>query len=636
MKSFHFHSLFLPALFCFLFSSLTIQAQQAQKPACDEERAILLAEKQVEEVSMLDQSPKQIAVMVRAADVLWNAQQSTARKIFTDAFDLAEKLFKEKGDEFKREGRSVTLFPDQRFVVMRAIAKRDGVWAKQLAVRVAEETRKQAEQAASEAKLQPQQDFKQSVQSKVLSLAITTAPIDKTTAASLIRSTFAYPISSMLPNALFILGDVSQEDANQLYQEALRAYANAPINEFLYLAAYPFVRDRIIGAEMYMNGWGMPKNVQPVPALQQQFIETLLRRGEAILKTPEQQTGGVYKLPEAAQLVIALTHLEAIAAQLQPVYVDRIAELKTYLQASLNTDMRQSLDNVQRQHDEVATRMSGKGNSFATYSEQAERESNPEKREQAWAFAILNASDEISIDDLTGVARMVDDEKLRNQLLTFIYFKRTQKAIKDGQFVEALQLVKKIEQLDFRAYLAYEAAAAALKKEEEKLRAKEILEDVLELAYKAPGTNEKVRTLLGVAYLYAKLDKTRAFEVMSEAVKTINSLTNPDFSSPFIQQKIEGKQFSSYYGYGVEGFSLETVFRLLAPLDFDGALYRARSLDDRAQRGLAVLALAASCLEELDRIKKQDAEKKKRGKQPTAKPVETDSKKPQVQKPAQP
>jgi DNA polymerase III delta prime subunit len=636
MKSFHFHSLFLPALFCFLFSSLTIQAQQAQKPACDEERAILLAEKQVEEVSMLDQPPKQIAVMVRAADVLWSAQQSTARKIFTDAFALAEKLFKEKGDEFKREGRSVTLFPDQRFVVMRAIAKRDGAWAKQLAVRVAEETRKQAEQAAGEAKSQPEDNFKQNVQSKVLNLAITTAPIDKATAASLIRSTFAYPISSMLPNALFVLGDVSQEDANQLYQEALRAYANAPINEFLYLAAYPFVRDRIIGAEMYMNGWGMPKNVQPVPALQQQFIETLLRRGEAILKTPEQQTGGVYKLPEAAQLVIALTHLEAIAAQLQPVYVDRIAELKAYLQATLNTDMRQSLDNVQRQHDEVGTRMSGKGNSFATYSEQAERESNPEKREQAWAFAILNASDEISIDDLTGVARKVDDEKLRNQLLTFIYFKRTQKAIKDGQFVEALQLVKKIEQLDFRAYLAYEAAAAALKKEEEKLRAKEILEDVLELAYKAPGTNEKVRTLLGVAYLYAKLDKTRAFEVMSEAVKTINSLTNPDFSSPFIQQKIEGKQFSSYYGYGVEGFSLETVFRLLAPLDFDGALYRARSLDDRAQRGLAVLALAASCLEELDRIKKQDAEKKKRGKQPTAKPVETDSKKPQVQKPAQP
>jgi hypothetical protein len=280
--------------------------------------------------------------------------------------------------------------------------------------------------------------------------------------------------------------------------------------------------------------------------------------------------------------------------------------------------------------------MSGKGDAFATYSEQAERESNPEKREQAWAFAVLNASEEINIDDLTSVARKIEDEKLRNQLLTFIYFKRTQKAIKDGQFFDASQLVKKVEQLDFRAYLSYETAAAALKKEEEKSRAKEILEEVLELAYKAPSTNEKARTLLGVTYLYAKLDKIRAFEVMAEAVKIINSLSNPDFSTAHIMQKIEGKQFSSFHAYSVEGFNLETVFRLLAPLDFDGALYRARSLDDKSQRALAVLALAASCLEELERIKKQDAEKKKKGKEPSAKPVEADSQKPKAKKTAQP
>jgi hypothetical protein len=633
MKASGLRRFLLSALLCSLCNAVTVPAQQAQKSVCDEERAVLLAEKQVEEVSMLDQPQKQIAVMVRAADVLWNAQPASARKIFSAAFDLAEKLFKEKGDESRQEGRSLTLLPDQRFVVMRAIAKRDGAWAKQLAVRVAEETRKQAELAATEAKTGARETYKQSVQDKVIGLAIATAPVDKTTAASLIRSTFSYPLSRSLPQALTVLGDISQEETNQLYQDALRAYANAPVNDLLYLSAYPFVRDRIIGPEMYMNGWGAAKNIQPTPALQQQFIETLLRRGEAILKIPEQQSGGMHKLPEASQLVIALNHLEAIAAQFQPSYVTRISEMRAYLNASLNNDMRQSLDKVQQQHSEVDMRLSGKGNAFANYCEQAERESNPEKREQAWAFAILNASDDINIDDLTSTARKIDDEKLRSQLLTFVYFKRTQKATKDGQFFEASQLAKNIEQLDFRAYLAYEMAAAALKKEEEKQRAKEILEDVLDLAYKAPVTNEKARTLLGVAFLYAKLDKIRAFEVMAEAVKAINNLTNPEFSSPYIQQKIEGKQFSSYYGYGVEGFSLETVFRLLAPMDFEGALYRARSLDDKAQRALAVLSLAASCLEELERVKKQEAEKKKKGKEPAAKSEETGSKKPQTKKP---
>lgn len=250
----------LTAVLCGLCHSADVLAQQAQKSVCDEERAVLLAEKQVEEVSMLDQPQKQIAVMVRAADVLWNAQPASARKIFSDAFDLAEKLFKEKGDESRQEGRSLTLLPDQRFVVMRAIAKRDG----------------------------------------------------------------------------------------------------------------------------------------------------------------------------------------------------------------------------------------------------------------------------------------------------------------------------------------------------------------------------------------AKLDKIRAFEVMAEAVKTINHIANPDFSSPYIQQKIEGKQFSSYYGYGVEGFSLEIVFRLLAPMDFEGALYRARSLDDKAQRAVAVLSLAAACLEELERVKKLDAEKKKKNKAAANKAEDAGGKKPQTQKPEKP
>lgn len=637
MKAFRFQHLLFLALISLFFPAIATQAQQqTQKQVCDEERAVLLAEKQVEEISMLDQPQKQIAVMVRAADVLWYAQPSAARKIFKDAFDLAEKVFKEKGDETKSDGGLIVHIPDQRFVVMRAIAKRDGLWAKQLAVRVAEETRKQAEQAASEAKAQPRETYVESVQSKILNLAITTATVDKATSASLIRSTFAYPVSTALARAFNALAEVSQEDANQLYQEALRTYANAPVNEFLFLAAYPFVRDRIIGAEMYMNGWAIPKKVQPTPALQQQFIEALLRRAEALLKTPEQQINGAYKLPESSQLIIALNHLEPIAAQFQPSYVSRIIEVRAYLNASLTTDMRQSLDGVTRQHEATSIRMSSKGDAFAKYTEQAERESNPEKREMAWAFAVLNASDEINIDDIIGVARKIDDEKLRSQLLTFTYFKRTQKAIKDGQFFEASQLAKNIEQLDFRAYLSYEMAAAALKKEEEKVRAKEILEDVLELAYKAPTTNEKARTLLGVVYLYAKIDKLRAFEVMAEAVKTINNVANPDFSTGSFWQKIAGKQFSSIYGYQVEGFNLESVFRLLAPLDFDGALWRARSLEDKSQRALAVLSLAASCLEELERVKKQDAQKKRKDKGQSTKPEDAESQKQPAKKPVKP
>jgi hypothetical protein len=135
--------------------------------------------------------------------------------------------------------------------------------------------------------------------------------------------------------------------------------------------------------------------------------------------------------------------------------------------------------------------------------------------------------------------------------------------------------------------------------------------------------------------MYAKLDKTRALEVMSEAVKTINKIDSADFSQNFITLKIEGKQFNTHYGFQVEGFSLEAVFRLLAPIDFDGALWRATGLEDKSLRGLAVLSLVASCLEENERMKKQEAEKYNKAKESAGRPDAKEAKKLQDKKPLQ-
>jgi hypothetical protein len=308
--------------------------------------------------------------------------------------------------------------------------------------------------------------------------------------------------------------------------------------------------------------------------------------------------------------------------------------MKGYLNAALNNEMRQVMNDALRPFNQSAGRDTG-GNSFSKYLEQAERETNPDNREHPLAMAVLSAPFDIPVETLTSVIRRIDDEKLRGQLLTSLYFKRTQKAIEDGDLFQASQYVRNIEQLDLRAYLSYEIAAAALKKEQDKPRAKDALDDVLTVAYKAPNTNEKARTLMGVVFLYAKLDPVSAFAVMTEAVKTINNIENPDFSSGFVQQQIEGKYFSMYSSYSVEGFDLEKVFRLLAPLDFESALYRARGLDDRSQRGLAILALASACLEELEKTKKQSeekkrAEEKKKPAEPNLKPEE--AKKPTAKK----
>jgi alkanesulfonate monooxygenase SsuD/methylene tetrahydromethanopterin reductase-like flavin-dependent oxidoreductase (luciferase family) len=156
----------------------------------------------------------------------------------------------------------------------------------------------------------------------------------------------------------------------------------------------------------------------------------------------------------------------------------------------------------------------------------------------------------------------------------------------------------KIDELDHRAILYLEIAREGIKKLEDKKRARELLDEVATAAGRAPNTDVKARTLLGITHLLAEFDALRASEVMADAVKTINALNEPELSMGFILRRIEGKNFSVYSGYNIPGFNLENSFRELGPRDFDGALALARNLTDRALRSTAILGLSSQCLEQ--------------------------------------
>jgi hypothetical protein len=577
------------------------QQTETAQMNCDTQRALLLIGQQIEEARNLDNANKQIPVLIRAAELLWPRQQKQAHDVFANAFDLAEQRFKEKGDESRLEGRVFLQATDLRFAVMEAIARHDAAWAKQLAERIAEATRRDAERDAEAAKREAAKagSYAPSLADKTLRLAESLAPVDAQAAVGLARGALRYPANQATARFLFSLAAANPAAADQFYAEALAAYANAPVGDLLYFSAYPFARNRIIGPEALWSFFLVPAAFVPTPRLQQLFIEMLIRRAEAALKSPEQTASGTFRLPEAAQLVIALTQLESLLPQFQPAYLERIRALKPALTAILNADTRQQAGEQLQQQTEFED-----GGEFARNLDKAERESNPALREQYYAYAVLNAPESESLERVLGFLKKIDDAKLRGQLSNFIYFKRTQQAIKDKQFDDAARLAANVEQLDLRAYLAYEIASASLKEMQDRTRAREILDDVVKQALKAANSNEKARALLGVAHLCAKFDSLRAFEVMREAVKTINQINEPNFASASVGQQIEGQRFGYYVIYPVEGFSLENAFALLAPFDFDGALLMARSFDDKSLRATASLALAAVCLENAAKTKK--------------------------------
>lgn len=130
----------LPVLLALCLAATLSVSSSAQQSAplnasnsCNQKNALEILEEQIAATKTFDDQVQRITVSLQAADLLWPLQQHMARALFLDTFELANRDYKEKGDQPVREGTGLsTDVPDQRYIVIGAIAKRDPIWARKL------------------------------------------------------------------------------------------------------------------------------------------------------------------------------------------------------------------------------------------------------------------------------------------------------------------------------------------------------------------------------------------------------------------------------------------------------------------------------------------------------------------------
>jgi len=573
-----------------------LTATQAQKktesvPAsslCNQESALEIIAQQTDATKTFDDRIQRIAVLVSAADLLWPYQLEKARATFTEAFDLGEQEFKDKGDVISREGKA--LFapkPDQRFTVINAIAKRDLVWARRLMEQMLTES-------ASEAKDSPTKNPLQETGTaqKLLQMAVSLVDSDQTAALSFAGSSLRYPATLFLPLFLYRLAALNRPGADAFYQDALRAYANAPMEQFLYLSSYPFGNDREAGEMPGYTIYKLPDAFAPSPALQRQFVQILLRRAQQLIDNPAEPAPG-RALSEPGQFWLALTNLEKQIAASLP-------DLAPAAEQARGAAYAQLPQNAQRRVAQTIAARNAPKKSFDEQVEAAEKNPNVDKRDQQLLFALIGSESAAeTLDRVLAVVDKISDSDVRQPLLNWLYFDRAQRAVKDKKLDEARKLAGNVQELDQRAHLYLRIAEESLKQNPDQNQAQEMLEEVVAAAAKAPVTLVRARVQLGVAHLYSRLDMNRAIALMGEAVKTINQMEQPDFSVQYVTRKIEGKQFSSYANFNTPSFTPETAFAELGKLDFDGMLSQASNLSNKPLRAKTTLALIKPCLKAL-------------------------------------
>jgi hypothetical protein len=422
---------------------------------------------------------------------------------------------------------------------------------------------------------------------KLLGTAYALASTDATAAVNFARQSLRYPATLSVPVFLYEFAKTNKAAADQFYIEALNTYANAPMDQFLYLSSYPFGNTREAGEMPSTTYYRIPEGFAANRELQRQFIKALLLRVDGVMETPAQEVPN-YRYSDQAQMLLALNRLEKQVQQELPDLADSVARSKDKLFALLNPT-------VQRRVNGLIDNENTPKKSFDEQVEAAEKLTDVGRRDQNLTFAVTGSSKDEPAEKVLSVIDKISDSDVRASLLNWFYYFRTQALISQKDLAEARRFASKVTELDQRAYLFTRIAEESLKVAEDQTEAREMLNEIADAISKAPKTVVSARALLALAHLYAKVDMNRGIEELGKAVQTINALESPDFSQQFVMMKIEGKTFGSYAAYSTPGFNPENAFREMGKLDFDGSLSQATNFSDKSLRALTTLAVIEPC-----------------------------------------
>ncbi|MFN2413989.1 MAG: hypothetical protein ABR603_02480, partial [Pyrinomonadaceae bacterium] len=349
-------------------------------------------------------------------------------------------------------------------------------------------------------------------------------------------------------------------------------------------------------------GVRLPPGFNTEPELQRLFVNSFLGLAERrVAALTEQPPAGVptSRRSEPEAFYTALRVLASLYGARQPAALERISTLEGRAVALLSAAAQRSASDYAKRDLDGGDAGPREG-AFEAALERAEK-MPPDRRDQYVASAILYSSDHAPLEKVEAAAGKIEDAQARGQVLNWLFFRRGHEAAYAGDFDTARRLAERIESLEGRALLLLNIATVGLRRSDDKQQAEELLTAVVAAARKAPDVVAKARALLGAAHLYASFDYLRGLGVMGEAVGVVNKLTDPDLASASLPLRVQGKNFSTFGGWPMPGFTLESSFGELGARDFEATLAAANQLGDKNLRATAVLALAAKCLEDSEK-----------------------------------
>lgn len=534
--------------------------------------------------------PLRARVQAQIADVLWSYDKDAARTLFRRAWDVAEVLdqaaasLDSTGRRPSNAGRSQPGANLRREILMLASRRDHALGAEFLA------------------KLTPRDDAGPKTTARELSVTESTERLrlasELLETNNVVRALqFADPaLTRITSRAVEFLVSLREKDA----QAADRRFASlltiagadpaSDANTVSLLTSYAFTPS----IYLIVSRSGIPSSNsytrRDAPVLSQQLRRAFFEVAAGILMRPLTQI-------DQSSAGRAGTHF--IVMRLLPLFQQYASDLVGPLHAqlaSLGPESAKATANT----GEVALRRgmeNGAESKDDELTERLDRAKTSDERDRAHAFAAISAADKAD-SRARELAEKIEDAETRKGVNTFVDYMLIRAVITQKRPDEALLLIRKAE-LPRKLRAHFLTRVATLKLKEDPVRATELLDEALtETRRFDQGTADRAYSFVTILRQFSVLDRTRTWELLSETIKTINSV--PDFTVERGQTTLtlEGK-FSIRLGVELASpTDLTDVLRQLGEQNFYQALDVSKTFQAEAPRALAMIAVARAVLVE--------------------------------------
>jgi hypothetical protein len=553
------------------------------------------------------------AAMLQAkiADRLWRYDRAAARKLFEDAFTAAEQYVKD-GERAAQTNaklkRETTRQQDVRMVVIRLYTRHDETEGKRLLERYLfdkkqEQRRRSYTQQAND-RFAALLGTERSDVDELLMAALSMIEVNRPLAVQIAQQALQQTAAPLASQFFYALASADRKGADTLFLQVLANLSRFPMQRpgtWFALAPYAF-GERVMyvtdGATNFSRGYQVPQNYQPSIAVAASFLQAALGNVGRYAEPNASQRPTTNSILSAAYFFVL--RYEAQAALFAPALSQPWQSLKGRLAALAREEARNSIETASQRYADQQNGMRRRGDDVPTLLQRAASAPDFMTRDKLYQEAAFALMDDNDFGEALTVARKIAAQDYCRRTESWINFEAATHAYKEEKLDEARKYAEEVTEFELRAYLLFQTAAAALKKEDHSLAA-ELARQAASAAENASNSVNKARVTLGVAFVYEEIEASRAFDYLSDAIKVINQLSENDYyeaERATIERVFHSPNGSLNQELTARRMSLEVTLPQLARHDGPRALSLARECSNHATRAVALFSLGSMGLKE--------------------------------------